>query len=48
MNDRTLEILARPGALRWAMFIIAAAYFGLWLFGFDNVMDRLGYVRPAP
>ena len=27
--------------------IVVALYFGLWLFGFDNVMDRFGLTRPA-
>ena len=45
--DRAVEILARPGALRWFVVFVAALYFGLWLFGFDNVMDRFGLTRPA-
>jgi hypothetical protein len=43
--DRATELLARPGALRWALFLVGSLYLGLWLFGFDNVADRLGFPR---
>jgi hypothetical protein len=44
--DRATELLARPGALRWWLVVAGTIYFGLWLFGFDNVADRAGYTKP--
>ena len=44
--DRVIDIMARPGARTWFVLIVVALYGGLWLFGFDNVMDRLGLTRP--
>ena len=38
--DRALDILARPGALRWFVVFVAALYFGLWLFGFERPMPE--------
>ena len=45
--DRAVDIMARPGARTWFVLVVVALYFGLWLFGFDNVMDRVGLTRPA-
>ena len=46
--ERMIGIMGKPGARTWFVLIVAALYGGLWLFGFDNVMDRLGWTRPEP
>lgn len=44
--ERIAGLMGRPGARSWFILVVVAAYFGLWLFGFDNVMDRVGLTRP--
>lgn len=43
-----VETLGKPGARTWFVLVVVALYFGLWLFGFDNVMDRIGLTRDVP
>lgn len=44
--ERIAGLMGQPGARTWFVLIVASAYFGLWLFGFNNVMDRVGLTRP--
>lgn len=44
--DRALEIMARPGALRWAIVLYVMVAIPVFAIGPGEVLDRLGYERP--